>query len=118
MADGFRRRILVGLALFGAAIAYAALGPANLQIRLGLHWLLEHFLVFFAVTVLACVAYPQPMRVAAVLLPFAVGIEAAQALTPDRTPDIATALVSAASVASAALLVDRILTWRRHRQRT
>jgi hypothetical protein len=113
MPDGFPRWILVGLVLLGAALAYAALGPANWQIRLGLRWLLEHFLVFFALTVLACIAYPQPMRVAAVLLPFAVGIEAAQALTPDRTPDIATALVSAASVASAALLVDGFLAgWR------
>ena len=115
MPGGFRRWILVGLVLFGAGLAYAALGPATWQIRLGLHWLLEHFLVFFALTVLACVAYPQPMRVAAVLLPFAVGIEAAQVLTPDRTPDIATALVSAASVASAALLVDGFLAWRRYR---
>ena len=118
MPDGVRRWILVGLVLFGAALAYASLGPANWQIRLGLHWLVEHFLVFFALTVLACVVYAHPMRVAAVLLPFAVGIEAAQALTPDRTPDVATALVSAASVASAALLVDGFLAWRRHRQGT
>ena len=101
------------LALFGAGVAYAALGPADWQVRLGLHWLVEHFLVFFAVTLLACVAYPRPMRVAAVLLPIAVGLEAAQALTPDRTPDIATARVAAAAVASAALLADGFLAWRR-----
>lgn len=112
---GARRAAIVLLALFGAGLAYAALGPATWQVRLGLHWLAEHFLGFFLLTVIACVAYPRPMRVAAVLLPLAVGLEAAQALTPDRTPDIATALVSAASVASAALVVDAFLALKGYR---
>ncbi len=105
--------MVIALALFAAALAYAALAPATWQVRLGLHWLIEHFLGFFAVTVLACAAYPRPMRVAAVLVPVAVGLEAAQALTPDRTPDIATALVAAAAVASAALLADGLLVLRK-----
>jgi len=53
------------------------------------------------------------MRVAAVLVPVAVGLEAAQGLTPDRTADVATALVAAAAVALAALLMD--LAMRRNR---
>ena len=83
MTGGWRRWLWLLLALLGAGVAYAALGPADWQIRLGLHWLVEHFLVFFAATVLACVVYPKPMRVAAVLLPIAVGLEVAQGLTPD-----------------------------------
>ncbi len=111
-----RRWAVVLLAVFGAGIAYAALGPAGWQVRLGLHWLVEHFLGFFVLTLLACMAYPRPMRVAALLLPVAVGLEAAQALTPDRTADVATALVAAAAVASAALLADAVLFWRKRRE--
>ncbi|MEM7397571.1 MAG: hypothetical protein AAGF48_12390 [Pseudomonadota bacterium] len=115
MAGGSRHWMVIALALFVAALAYAALAPAAWQVRLGLHWLVEHFLGFFAVTILACVACPRPMRVAAVLVPVAVGLEAAQALTPDRTPDTATALVAAAAVASAALLADGFLFLRQRR---
>jgi len=115
MAGGSRPWIVIALVLFGAAITYAALAPAAWQVRFGLHWLVEHFLGFFAVTLLACVAYPRPMRVAAILVPVAVGLEAAQALTPDRTPDIATALIAAAAVASAALLADGFLALRKRR---
>ena len=53
------------------------------------------------------------MTVAAVLLPVAVLIEAAQALTPDRTADLATALFAAAGVATAALLADLVLKLRK-----
>jgi len=115
MTGGWRRWLWLLLALLGAGVAYAALGPADWQIRLGLHWLAEHFLVFFAATVLACVVCRKPMRVAAVLLPIAVGLEVAQGLTLDRTPDIATVLVAAA-VALAALLTDAFMAWRCRRK--
>ncbi|MHA1132987.1 MAG: hypothetical protein ACTSRM_01730 [Alphaproteobacteria bacterium] len=111
------RRTWLWLLLAGlsAAILYATLAPADWQVRLGLHWLVEHFLVFFALTLLACLIWPRPMLVAAVLLPVAVGLEAAQGLTPDRTPDIGTALAAAAAVAMAALLADAVLTFRKRR---
>ena len=100
-----------------AAIVFASLTPVGWQMRFGLHWLVEHFLVFFAFTTLVCLAWPKPMMVAAVLVPFAVLLEAAQALTPDRTADFATALSAAAGVSVAALLFDLGLTlrgkWRR-----
>lgn len=108
-----RRWLWLAVGLLGAAIVFATFGPEDWQIRLGLHWLIEHFLVFFALTVLACLAYPWPMRVAIVLVPVAVALEVAQGLTPDRTPDIATALVAAAAVALAALLVDFVMRWNR-----
>jgi len=53
------------------------------------------------------------MIVAGLLVPFAVGLEAAQGLTPDRTADVATALVAAAAVSLAALLADLVLAWRK-----
>ena len=107
-----RKWLWVAVAVFGSLVAFAALGPADWQIRPGLHWLVEHFVVFFALTVLVCLVYPRPMLTAAVLVPVAVGVEMAQGLTPDRTPDIATALVAAAAVALAALLADAVLRWR------
>jgi VanZ family protein len=100
------------LGAFAAAIVYATLAPAAWQVRLPLHWLAEHFLAYFTLTTLVCMIWPRPMLVAVVLLPIAVGLEAAQGLTPDRTPDPATALIAAAGVAVAALLADLVLTVR------
>jgi VanZ family protein len=103
---------LAGAALL-AAIVLATLMPAGWQIRLGLHWLLEHFLAYFTLTTIACLAWPRPMAVAAVLLPLALLLEAAQALTPDRTPDPVTALAAATGVALAALLADLVIILRK-----
>jgi VanZ family protein len=90
----------------------ATLVPAGWQVRLGLHWLIEHFLAYFAVTTIFCLVWFRPMQVAAVLLPLAVLLEAAQGLTPDRTPDPATMLSAATGVSLAALLADFVLTLR------
>jgi hypothetical protein len=100
-------------AVLVAWITYAALMPVDWQIRLGLHWLIEHFLVFFTVTTLFCLAWPRPMAVAALLLPFAILIETAQGLTPDRVADPATALFAATGVASAALIADLVIALRK-----
>lgn len=113
---GDRTWLWLLLALLAGAIVFATLGPEDWQVRLGLHWLIEHFLVFFTLTVLACAVCPRPMLVATVLLPLALGLEAAQALTPDRTADPATALVAAAAVAVAALLADGVLIVRKKKQ--
>ena len=106
---------LAGAALL-VAIAVATLIPAGWQMRLGLHWLVEHFLAYFAVTSIFCLAWPRPMAVAAGLLPAAVLLEALQGLTPDRVADFPTALFAAAGVASAALLADLAITLRKRAQ--
>ncbi|MGV1015555.1 MAG: hypothetical protein ACOYB4_11350 [Methyloceanibacter sp.] len=98
-----------------AATAFASLMPADWQIRLGLHWLIEHFLIFFVATLILSFAWGRPMVVAAVLLPLSPLLEALQWLTPDRQPDLATAISGAAGVSLAALLADLILAMRRHR---
>jgi hypothetical protein len=108
-------RIAAAVALL-AAIAVATLVPAGWQIRLGLHWLVEHFLAYVTVTALFCLAWPRPMKVAAVLLPVAILLEMAQKLTPDRTADPATALAAATGVAVAALLADLVLVLGRRRK--
>jgi len=89
-----------------AAIVVATFVPAAWQVRLGLHWLLEHFLAYFTLTLVFSIATRWPMAVAAVLLPVAIVLETLQALTADRVADAATALFAAAGVASAALLAD------------
>lgn len=112
-----RKWLWLPLALLAAAIVFATLAPESWQVRLGLHWLIEHFLAFFTLTMVACLLWPRPMRVAVVLLPLAVGLEAAQVLTPDRTADLATALIAAAAVACGALLADGVLTVRKKRRK-
>ena len=87
----------------------ATLVPVGWQIRLGLHWLVEHFLAYFAVTSMFCLAWPRPMAVAAVLLPVAVLLETAQGLTPDRTADLRPRSAPRPAWRSAALLAD--LAW-------
>ena len=47
---------LIAGAVLLAAIAVAAVIPVGWQVRLGLHWLVEHFLAFFAVTLVFCLA--------------------------------------------------------------
>jgi VanZ family protein len=107
------RLVSLAGAMLLAAIAAATLVPAGWQMRLGLHWLIEHFLAYFALTAMFCLAWRRPMAVAAVLLPVAILLEALQGLTPDRTADAATALFAAAGVASAALLADLVIAWQR-----
>ena len=89
-----------------AAIVVATFVPAAWQVRLGLHWLVEHFLAYFALTLVFSIATRRPMAVAAALLPLAIILESLQALTADRVADAVTALFAAAGVASAALLAD------------
>jgi VanZ family protein len=89
-----------------AAIVVATFVPAAWQVRLGLHWLLEHFLAYFVLTLVFSIATRPPMAVTAVLLPLAILLETLQALTADRVADAVTALFATAGVASAALLAD------------
>ena len=97
--------VLGGVALL-AAIVVATFVPAAWQVRLGLHWLAEHFLAYFILTLVFSIATRKPMAVAAALVPIAIVLESLQALTADRVADAVTALFAASGVASAALLAD------------
>ena len=110
MVSGSLSRLsgFAGAALL-AAIVVATFVPAAWQVRLGLHWLLEHFLAYFTLTLVFSIATRRPITVAAVLLPVAIVLETLQALTADRVADAATALFAAAGVASAALLADLVM---------
>ncbi len=104
----------VGLSAAAAlsAIALATLLPVEWVPRLGLHWLIEHFVGYFALTTIVCIAWPRPVPVAAVLMVLAGVLEALQGATVDRTPDLLSALSGAAGVLAAALLVWAIARFR------
>ena len=48
------RWLAVGGAILIAAIAADSLVPVAWQVGTGLHWLTEHFLAYFAVTIVFC----------------------------------------------------------------
>ena len=104
---------LAGGVLLLAGLAYASLFPADWQVRTGLHWLVEHFLIYFAITGLVCLAWPRPAYVAATLMTLAALLEAMQGLTQDRVPDLATAISGASGVLVAAILFQLALSLRK-----
>jgi hypothetical protein len=82
----------------------ATVGPSQWVPRTGVHWLVDHFLVYFGVTALICLAWPRPFLVATSLILLAGLLEALQGVTLDRTPDLLSALSGAGGVLTAALL--------------
>ena len=87
-----------------ALIAVATLGPTQWVPRTGIHWLVDHFVVYFAVTSVICLACPRPFLVATSLMLFAGLLEGLQGVTLDRTPDLLSALSGAGGVLTASLL--------------
>ena len=103
---------VAGAGVIVAAVV-ASLIPANMQIRTGLHWQVEHFLVYFIATAIFCLAWPRPFIVAGVMMVFSALIEALQGLTPDRTPDLPTALSAAAGGLTAGVLARLVICARK-----
>jgi VanZ family protein len=109
--------IAAAAAVVLVAVTADSLVPVSLQVRLGLHWLIEHFLAYFALTLLFCLAWPRPFIVAVALIAIAGAIEALQGLTADRIPDLATASCGAAGVLVGALLASLVTdVWQRERK--
>jgi VanZ family protein len=104
---------IAGAGIIAAAVV-ASLIPANMQLRTGLHWQIEHFLVYFVATTIFCLAWPRPFIVAGVMIVFSALLEALQGLTPDRTPDLPTASAAAAGALSAAVLAKLVIFTRKH----
>ena len=105
------------IAVCGAIVLIAAivasLVPVNMQIRTGLHWQVEHFLVYCAATAIFCLAWPRPFIVAGVMAAFAAALEALQGLAPDRTPDLPTALAASAGALTAGVLACLVIGLRK-----
>lgn len=109
------RARLIGLlgATALAALAMAALLPTKWVPRTGLGWQVEHFLVYFATTLVLCIAWRKPYVVAISLMMFAGLLEALQGLTPDRMPNLTAALGGGAGAISAAILVQLFMRARK-----
>lgn len=87
-------------------LTFAALGPAKLVPRSGLGWEIDHFVGYFALTLVVCLGWPRPLVVGGALMASAVLFEGLQAFTPDRLADFYAALYSAGGVMAAVLPAD------------
>ena len=110
----------LGLKVFSVValvfLVFLALGPASWQPRSGLGWELDHFVGYFVITVMCCLAWPRPLLVGGILAVFAVLLEGLQALMPDRSSYYMAAVYSAAGVLAAALIADLFLRARKRLQ--
>jgi len=101
---GSSKWLAFGGAILIAAIAADSLVPVAWQVRSGLHWLTEHFLVYLAATSIFCLALQRPVIVVGVAMALAALMEGLQGLTADRIPDLLTALWGVAGALAGALL--------------
>jgi VanZ family protein len=92
-----------GVAVLLLAIVFAALGPAKWQFRTGLGWQFDHFIGYFAFTLMICLAWPRALLVGGSVIALATLLEWLQAFTPDRTADLHAVLCSSGGVLAAAL---------------
>ena len=96
-------------------LVIGALGPENWTPRTPLGWQFDHFLGYFAITLLVCFAWPRPFVVGGVLAPAAFLLEGLQAFTPDRTANLVAALCGAGGVLTATLIAELFVrAWRWH----
>jgi VanZ family protein len=102
----FQRMLKVFSVAALALLTFVALGPAAWQPRSGIGWEIDHFVGYFAFTIMFCIAWPRPFVVGAALAAFAVLLEGLQAFMPDRSSYYMAAVYSAAGVISAALLAE------------
>ncbi len=90
-----------------------ALGPENWTPRTPFGWQFDHFIGYFAITLLVCFAWPRPFVVAAPLVVASFLLEGLQAFTPDRTANFVAGLCGAAGVLAAALIAELFIrAWR------
>jgi VanZ family protein len=96
-------------------LVIVALGPAKWTPRTALGWEIDHFLGYFAITLMFCLAWPRPFMVGAALMAVAALLEVLQALTPDRSSYFLAAFYGAGGVLAAALLAELVIRVRRRR---
>jgi VanZ family protein len=94
------------------ALVFVALAPTRFVPRSGLGWEIDHFVGYFFLTLLVCLAWPRPLVVGVSLAAFAVLLEGLQAFPPDRSSNVFAAIIGACGVLTAAVLAE--LFMRRH----
>ena len=119
MSADMKSRFRAGAKVCSLAImillVIGALGPANWTPRTALGWQIDHFLGYFAITLLVCFAWPRPFAVGGVLMAAAFLLEGLQAFTPDRSVNLVAALCGAGGVLAAAVVAELFVrAWRWH----
>ena len=119
MSANMKSRFRAGAKVCGVVImvllVIGALGPANWTPRSPLGWQVDHFLGYFAITLLVCFAWPRPFVVGGVLMAASVLLEGLQAFTPDRIANLEAALWGAGGVLAAAVVAELFMrAWRWH----
>ena len=94
-------------------LVIGALGPENWTPRTPFGWQIDHFIGYFAITLLVCFAWPWPLVVGGVLVVAAFLLEGLQAFTPDRTANLLAALCGAGGVLAAAAVAEFLIRARR-----
>ena len=98
--------IRVGSVAALVLLVIVALGPAKWVPRSGLGWQIDHLVGYFAFTLTVCLAWPRPVVLGGAVMVLAVLLEALQAFTADRHPDLQAALISAGGALAAVLPAD------------
>jgi hypothetical protein len=96
-------------------LVFCALGPAKWQYRTGLGWQIDHVVGYFGFTLMFCLAWPRPLVVGGALMAAAMGLEALQALTPDRCCDLEAAFYGVGGALAGGLFADLFIRARRRR---
>ena len=100
---------LCGVVALAVIIFASLMLPAKWQqLRTG-HWAVEHFLGYFAATLIVCLGWGRPFVVAGLLMLFAAVLEALQSMTPDHSPAFLSALSGAGGALTAGLLAKFII---------
>jgi VanZ family protein len=96
-------------------LVIVALGPANWAPRSGLGWKIDHFVGYFAITLMFCLAWPRPFVVGGALMAASVLLEGLQAFTPDRSSNLTAAFYGVGGALAAALLAELFIRVRKRR---
>jgi VanZ family protein len=108
--DDLKSRFRAGAKVCSVAIlvllVIGALGPASWTPRTALGWQTDHFIGYFAITLLVCLAWPRPLLVGGVLVAAAFLLEGLQAVSPGRSANLVAALCSGGGVLAAALVAE------------
>jgi len=104
-------RVFVVLCSIAATtfLVFAHLSPAKWKPRTGLGGPIDHFLAYFAVTLIVYLAWPQPLVVGAALVGASALLEGLQRFTVDRTPSFLAACCGAGGALAAVLLAELLL---------
>src|SRR5271157_2076406 len=98
MKSRFRAGAKICSGIVMVLLVIGALGPENWTPRTPFGWQIDHFLGYFAITLLVCFAWPRPLVVGGILMAAAFLLEGLQAFTPDRSANLEAALWGAGGV--------------------